>query len=104
PRRAPRAHAVVRRPAPLDTPPSAPADGGIGHGRRSPAARLRPREPTRRGRWTVVRPPATARWLPRTVPPPPAGSTAGSPLAIRPRAPGTAPRADAGARVPRSAQ
>ena len=99
-----RARAVVRRVTRLGTPPSAPAGGGTGHGRRSPAARLPPREPARSGRWRAVRPPATAAWRPPAGPLPPAGSVAASPRAIRRRAAGTAPPADSEDRPPRAAR
>ena len=99
-----RGRAVVRRVTRLGTPPSAPAGGGTEHGRRSPAARLRPREPARSGRWRVVRPPATAARRPPAAPLPPAGSVAASPRAIRRRAAGTAPPADSEDRPPRAAR
>ena len=89
-----RGRAVVRRVTRLGTPPSAPAGGGIEHGRRSPAVRLRSREPARPARWRAGRPPATAARRPRAAPLPPAGSVAASPRAIRRRAAGTAPPAD----------
>ena len=99
-----RARAVVRRVTRLGTPPSAPAGGETERGRRSPAARLRPREPARSGRWRVVRPPATAARRPPADPLPPAGSVAASPRAIRRRAARTAPPAESEDRSPRAAQ